>query len=122
MIELTRHYGSGPLSITEISRKTQVPVKYLEQLIIPLKKAKLIKSIRGPKGGHMLALPPEEINVWDVLVTLESKMTLVDCVADPSACANSANCPIRPLWGKAYRAMIEPFKQTNLLDILRMNE
>jgi Rrf2 family protein len=55
MLELAKNYGKGPISMSDISRNLDIPIKYLEQLIIPLKKADLINSVRGPKGGHMLA-------------------------------------------------------------------
>jgi len=118
MLELTKNYGKGPISISEISRKQKIPAKYLEQLIIPLKRANLIKSVRGPKGGHMLSKSPDKINLWDLLLLLESKLALVDCLADEAACDNSRNCPVRPVWGKALGAMTDVFKETTLEGIL----
>lgn len=118
MLELTKNFGKGPISISQISKGQNIPVKYLEQLIIPLKKARLITSVRGPRGGHMLAKPPEEINIWEVLVLLESKSTLVDCLGDESACENSSDCPVRPIWGKAYQAIVSIFSETSLRDVL----
>jgi Rrf2 family iron-sulfur cluster assembly transcriptional regulator len=109
MLELSKHYGKGPMSMTEISKHQGIPMKYLEQIIIPLKKANLVTSVRGPKGGHMLARPPDEISLWDILVLLESRMALVDCLADSGVCANTPTCPIRPVWAEAYRAMKKVF-------------
>jgi len=63
MLDLAQHYDEGPIQMNEISKRQNISVKYLEQLIIPLKKANFIKSVRGPKGGHMLARPPEEIAI-----------------------------------------------------------
>ena len=120
MLELTKNYGKGPISMSEISRNQSIPVKYLEQLIIPLKKAKLITSVRGPKGGHMLSRPPERISVWEVLLLLESKLTFVDCLSDEKACESSGNCPIRPVWGQALEAMRNLFKATTLKDVLEL--
>ena len=73
MVELAEHYGEGPTSTSAISKNQHIPLKYLEQLIIPLKKAKLIKSVRGPKGGHMLSKSPRDISVLEILNLLESK-------------------------------------------------
>ena len=75
MLELAKQYGKGPISMSDISKNQKIPIKYLEQLIIPLKKAKLITSVRGPKGGHMLAKAPQEINLWEILLRLESKFS-----------------------------------------------
>jgi Rrf2 family protein len=118
MVELARHYGKGPVSMTEISKKQNIPVKYLEQIIIPLKKANLVSSIRGPKGGHKLARPPEQVNVWEVLLLLESKLTLVDCITNKSACENVGTCVVRPLWARAHEAIMKIFKETTLKDLL----
>ena len=122
MLELTKNYGRGPISISEISRNQNIPVKYLEQLIIPLKKANLIKSVRGPKGGHMLSKSPNEINLWELLLLLESKFSLVDCLVDEDACENTQKCPVRPVWGKALEAMAQVFKETTLVGILQEAE
>ena len=118
MVELAKNYGKGPVSMTEISKKQDIPVKYLEQIIIPLKKANLVSSIRGPKGGHVLSRPPDQVNVWEVLLLLESKLTLVDCLTNKSACKNVGTCVVRPLWSKAYEAIMKLFKETTLKDLL----
>ena len=118
MLELAKNYGKGPISMSDISRNLDIPIKYLEQLIIPLKKADLINSVRGPKGGHMLAMAPNEINLWNVLTLLETKFSFVDCLTDQNACDSTANCPIRPIWGKAFQGMTKLFKETSLQDVL----
>lgn len=120
MLELAKNYGKGPVSISAISRTQNIPVKYLEQLIIPLKKANLIRSLRGPKGGHMLSKSPDNINIWDVLLLLESNPALVDCLVNEEFCENSANCPVRPVWGKALEAMMCVLRETTLDGILKM--
>ncbi len=119
MVELAGNYGEGPLSMGAISRNQGIPVKYLEQLIIPLKKAGLIGSVRGPKGGHMLTKPPSRINVWEVISLLETRVLLLDCLNDPEVCEHIDDCLIRPVWGKAYNAMKRIFEETSLQDILR---
>jgi len=122
MLELAKNFGKGPISMSDISRNQNIPVKYLEQLIIPLKKADLINSVRGPKGGHMLSQSPDKINVWDILNLLETKLSFVDCLADESLCENSSGCPIRPIWGKAFNSMMKLFKETSLKDVLSSSE
>jgi len=82
-----------------------VSVKYLEQLIIPLKKAGLIKSVKGPKGGHMLARPPGKITVGEVVSVLEGGVDLTACLGDSSICDRSEECLIRSTWAEASKAM-----------------
>jgi Rrf2 family protein len=120
MLELAKQYGKGPISMSDISKNQKIPIKYLEQLIIPLKKAKLIISVRGPKGGHMLAKTPQDINLWEILLRLESKFTFVDCLGDETCCESIPTCPIRPVWGKAFDAMKTIFKDTTLVDVLNL--
>lgn len=122
MLELAKNYGEGPISVSDISKKLNIPVKYLEQLIIPLKKAALVSSVRGPKGGHMLSRPAEEISLWRILTLLETKFSFVDCLTDDGVCDNVATCPIRPFWSEAFKGMRELFSKTSLLDVLLSSE
>jgi len=122
MLELAKNYGEGPISVSDISKNLDIPVKYLEQLIIPLKKADLVNSVRGPKGGHMLSRPAEEISLWHILTLLETKFSFVDCLTDDGVCDNVVSCPIRPFWSKAFRGMQELFRETSLLDVLHSSE
>lgn len=122
MLELAKNYGEGPISVSDISKNLDIPVKYLEQLIIPLKKADLVNSVRGPKGGHMLSRPAEEISLWHILTLLETKFSFVDCLTDDGVCDNVVSCPIRPFWSKAFRGMQDLFRETSLLDVLHSSE
>jgi Rrf2 family protein len=122
MIELARNYGKGPMSIAEISRKQRIPLKYLEQIIIPLKRAKLVASVRGPRGGHMLSAPPGRISLWDILFLLESKSSLVDCLAEGGTCEHISYCPVRPVWHQALEAMTKVLKKTTLQKILESHD
>ena len=118
MVELAKNYGKGPVSMMEISKQQNIPVKYLEQIIIPLKKANLVSSIRGPKGGHMLAKPPDQVNVWEVIILLESRLTFADCLTKEGVCEMAETCVVRPLWTKAYEAIMKLFSETTLKDLL----
>jgi len=122
MLELAKNYEKGPISMSDISNNQKIPVKYLEQLIIPLKKGNLVTSVRGPKGGHMLSKSPKKINVWEVLTLLESKLFIVDCLGNENVCENSRDCLIRPIWRKAFQSMVDIFKDNNLKDILKISE
>ena len=122
MLELTKSYGKGPVSMSEIAKRQAIPLKYLEQLVIPLKKAGLINSVRGPKGGHMLSRSHEEINLWELLNLLESKYTLVDCVDNgENGCDHIVDCPLRLVWGKAYETLMKQFQETTLDDVLKLS-
>ena len=98
MIDLAQHYADGPVSLAEIAKRQDLSAKYLEQLIILLKGAGLIRSVRGRRGGYMLARRPEDISVGEIVETLEGKLSVVDCVLEPELCYRSIECPTRDIW------------------------
>ena len=118
MLELAEHFHEGPLHLTTVARHQGISVKYLEQIIIPLKKAQYVKSVRGPKGGHSLARPPEEITVGEIVALLEEGMSLVDCSDNGDACERSAFCPTRLIWQEASEAMFAKLGSITLADLL----
>ena len=122
MVDLAQHYDDGPVSINEIARRQDISPKYLEQLIIPLKKKKHIKSVRGPKGGHMLARPPEEITVGEIVKTLEEETGLVHCIENPESCKRVSICPTRNIWKIAKEAMFNKLNAVTLLEIVKANK
>ena len=118
MADLAKHYDEGPVQIGSIARRQDVSVKYLEQLIIPLKKSGFIKSIRGPKGGHMLSRPPDEITVGEIVKVLEGGIDLTGCVEEVGSCERSGQCMIRKVWEEASNAMYETLNSKCLTDII----
>ena len=122
MIELAGHYDDGPVRIGEIAARQGISVKYLEQLIIPLKKANYVKSVRGRKGGHMLAKPPGEITVGEIVEILEGGINLSECVENPEICDRSATCLTRGIWETATGAMSRELNAVTLSDIIKPND
>ncbi len=74
---------NGPIHLANVAKRQGISVKYLEQIIIPLKKANYIQSVRGPKGGHILAKPPEEITMGEIVALLEDGASLAACSDNP---------------------------------------
>jgi Rrf2 family iron-sulfur cluster assembly transcriptional regulator len=122
MLDLAQHYDDGPVQVGDIARRHDISVKYLEQLIIPLKKANYIKSVRGPKGGHVLAKPPEEITVGEVVKVLEGGISLADCIENPDICDRSETCLTRGIWETATRAMSRELNSMTLSDMAKGNK
>ena len=122
MLDLAQHYGESPIQIGEIARRQDISVKYLEQLIIPLKKADYIKSVRGPKGGHMLAKPPEEISVGEIVELLEGGINLTNCIENPDTCDRSETCLTRGIWETATKAMHQKLNSITLSDMVKGNK
>jgi Rrf2 family transcriptional regulator, iron-sulfur cluster assembly transcription factor len=119
MLDMAQHYHDGPIHLANIARRQGISVKYLEQIIIPLKKANYVKSVRGPKGGHILAKPPEEITVGEIVVLLEEGSTLAACSDHDEACERSPTCLTRRLWQEAAQAMFDKLHSVTLADIMK---
>lgn len=119
MLDMAQHYDQGPVQLGDIAKRQAVSVKYLEQIIIPLKKANYIKSIRGPKGGHVLARPPEEITVAEIVALLEEGTSLAECADDARVCERADICPTRLLWKEAAEAMFDKLQSITLADLVR---
>ncbi|MBW1710424.1 MAG: Rrf2 family transcriptional regulator [Deltaproteobacteria bacterium] len=122
LFDLARHYGQGPVNIGDIAKRQDISVKYLEQIIRPLKKAKLVESVRGPKGGHILAKNPADISLGQIVRLLESGDELVECVEDPLKCERSSDCCVRKAWQEATIALYDKLNSTFLIDLLMYEE
>ena len=98
MIYLAQHDGEGPQSLKAIA-ELGTPEAYLEQLLGSLRRADLVKTVRGAQGGYQLSRPAGEITARDILEAMEGPFSLSDCVGDPDAsCARSGNCPAKSVW------------------------
>ena len=122
MLDMAQHYREGPIQLGDIAKRQEVSVKYLEQIIIPLKKAHYIESVRGRKGGHILARPPEEITVGEIVALLEEGSGLVKCAKDTTLCERVDICPTRLLWKEAYEAMFDRLEAVTLADLVEKAE
>lgn len=118
MVDLATEYGNGPVSIGALAALQGVSEAYLEQLIGSLRRAELIRSVRGASGGYVLSRPPEAMNVGEILRVLEGSTDLVDCVSGTSVdCENACNCSARPLWLKLQAKINTVLNETSLADM-----
>ena len=118
MLDLAAHHDQGPTPLREIAKRQDLSVKYLEQLIIPLKAAGYIRSVRGARGGYTLARKPDKISVGQIIKVLEGGLSLVDCVEDPKVCEREKNCPTREIWLRMSERLMEELSSLTLRDVL----
>jgi len=118
MLDLAAHHNQGPTPLREIAKRQDLSVKYLEQLIIPLKAAGFICSVRGAKGGYTLAQKPDKISVGEIIGILEGGLSLVDCVEDPKVCRREKECPTRDIWIRISGRLMEELSSLSLQDVL----
>jgi Rrf2 family protein len=123
MLELALKYDRGPQHIVKISRAQAIPQRFLEQILLLLKRAGYLKSKKGPKGGYYLAKPPAEINVAEVIRVLEGPLAPIDCVSVMAhePCPMEATCGLRWLWKDVRDSVAEILERTTFADLVRLN-
>jgi Rrf2 family cysteine metabolism transcriptional repressor len=120
MTQLSRSYGDGLLSLTEISRVEQLPLPYLEQLVGELRRANLVEGTRGLHGGYRLTRPPGDITVGEIYRALEGPIAPVECTAEdylPGSCAVEDGCLSRSVWSRVQESISQVLDSTTLADL-----
>jgi Rrf2 family protein len=118
VLEIAVSQGGGPVQIKTIARRQDISVKYLEQLVAMLKSAGFVRSIRGAKGGYMLAKPANQIKLSDVFNALEGPVTPVECLEDENYCARVADCATRQVWAEVQKAIEKVLQSMTLQDLV----
>lgn len=109
------------VSLKSIADRQGISENYLEQLMAALKKAELVKSIRGAQGGYTLTRPATEISVGDLLRVLEGPLTLVECVSNTESCGSGScnKCVTKNVWEKISDSMNEVVDSITLEDLVK---
>jgi len=119
MLNLAHNYNNGndAIILKNVSDSEEISIRYLEQIIIPLKINKLVKSIRGAGGGYILARHPSQIQLSDILNSLEGTMSLVECVEDDDYCNRVDVCATHEVWKEASSMLQDYFESLTLQDL-----
>jgi len=118
IIELAQNDSNKPLQLKIIAQRQEISVKYLEQLMAILRSAGFVRSIRGSKGGYVLAKAPNQIKLNEVLHRLEGTVTTVECVENEDYCSRSADCASRYLWVQVEQAIEKVLEAITLQDLV----
>src|SRR6266516_5265525 len=126
MVELARHGGGEPIPLAEIAARGGLPLAYLEHLVARLRKAGLVDSRRGSRGGYMLARSPAEITMAEVVSALEGSIAPIECISqgpDGSiVCTRESDprhvCPTKLLCTRVRFAIVRTLQETTLADLL----
>jgi Rrf2 family transcriptional regulator, cysteine metabolism repressor len=119
LLDLAERYGDAPVPSHDIAARQHVPGPFLDQLLMTLRRAGLVRSTRGPRGGHMLSHPPEEVTLGQAIDILEGQAAQMECFSAPETCEHSFGCPIRSSLLRAEDAMREVLDGTTLADMVR---
>lgn len=107
MLDLALNKDNGLALLKDIALRQDISQKYIWHIMDTLKAAGLVNSVRGSRGGYILAKAPEQITLKDILSVLEGSMCLVDCVESPSLCKRSSFCVTRDVWGEVTQRIRE---------------
>lgn len=121
MLELSRRYQQGPVHSREISKAQEIPQRFLQQILLLLKRAGYLKSRKGQHGGYVLSKPPAEINVAEVIRVMDGPLAPIDCVSVMAheTCPMEGTCGLRWLWKDVRDAVAEILEATTFDDLVR---
>jgi Rrf2 family protein len=120
-LHLARRAAEGPVTGRDIAAQERLPADYVEQILLRLRRAEVIRSVRGARGGYMLAKPASEITIRDVIHASELETFDLHCLSHPvgeDRCSASHNCSIRPVWVMLQHKIDDVLESVHLSDLL----
>ena len=121
MFVLALEQDKGPIPLKLIANRQNISMQYLEQIFSALKKANLVKSVRGAQGGYLLAKNAKDITVGDVLNVLEGPVSISECMLDEDICENSNTCVTKGVWEKIKKGIEDVTYSITLQDMIDDN-
>jgi Rrf2 family protein len=118
MLALARTHGHGSTFLKDIVERENLPGTYLEQLMVPLRKAGIVQGVRGAKGGYTLSRPPAEIPVLAIIEALEGPLQLAECPGGSGCCGRTDTCSLQELWAEGNAALILIYQGISLAALL----
>jgi Rrf2 family protein len=114
LLDLAEHGDAGPVPSHDIAARQHVPGPFLDQLLMTLRRAGLVRSTRGPRGGHLLGAPPEQITMAQAIDVLEGQAAQMECFSAPETCEQSFGCGIRGALLRADAAARQVLEETTI--------
>lgn len=119
MLEIARQSRDGsPVSLAQVAKADDLPRRYLEQLVIALKRDSLLRGVSGKEGGYYLTRPPAEIKIGEIIEAAIGPVRIVDCVGDPGECLKSDLCECRVIYSLINQRITEALNEFSLADML----
>ncbi len=121
LVDLGSHYGEGPILLKEIVNRQGVSKKYLEQILLPLKNAGIVRAVRGSRGGYSLVRDPKNLRMIEIYRTLEGTSPFTPCLESGQECPYglAKSCPTKALWKRLNASMETVLNETTLADLIR---
>lgn len=124
LLHLVEHANGRPVQLAGVAERQAIPRKYLEFIMVDLKKAGLVISRRGPGGGYVLSRPPSEISFVEVIRAIDGPIALVPCASENfyarcGDCHDEATCAIRRVLARVRESAVDILGNTSLADAAR---
>ena len=114
LVELAMRYGDGPVQTAAIAYRQGIPEPYLERLMSTLNKSGFVHSRRGPQGGHLLARPPQSVNLYEIMRELDGNSSPMDCLTLPTDCMFADSCAQKEIWQSVEDSIQQVLEGTTL--------
>lgn len=117
---LARNPDDKPLTIQSIAEQENIPIRYLEQIMVRLRRDGILESVRGPGGGYSLGIPPDRLSIGRILRTLEGEFAVVWCADEnaPQSCEHEDDCIARPLWAAVSSTLADILDRITLQELI----
>lgn len=122
MLDIALTGGEEPVSLRDVARRQDISDKYLEQIITPLSRAGLVRSVRGAGGGYLLTRAPEEYTVGEILRVLEGSLAPVTCAESKGCCGRADRCVTQEVWEQVAQAVSSVVDHITLADLVKRYE
>ncbi|MGK7344423.1 MAG: Rrf2 family transcriptional regulator [Candidatus Nitrospinota bacterium M3_3B_026] len=124
IVDIAMKGGGAPVSLGLIAQRQELSQNYLEQLFVKLRKADLVRSVRGPGGGYMLARGPSQITIGQIFAAVDESLTLIECAGETAAgeegfCSRADDCVTQALWSKLCQHFNSLLFSITINDVIR---
>ncbi|NOZ85802.1 MAG: Rrf2 family transcriptional regulator [Deltaproteobacteria bacterium] len=120
LARLAANKGDKPISVSTLAGEEDLSRDYVEQLLLRLRRAGIVRSTRGVQGGYKLSRKPEDVGVGDVIRALEGKIFEIPCKRRPGGCAKKQDQTLLPLWSDLERRIAEYLDGMSLAEVIEM--
>ncbi|MDR3640987.1 MAG: Rrf2 family transcriptional regulator [Humidesulfovibrio sp.] len=117
LLDLAIHDANAPIRTADISERTGVSARFIEQILKPLKKEALVQSTRGASGGYVLSEKPQDISLARVIRAIEGGLSLTHCCENPESCLRSETCRSHRAWQRVTWVMEAEFEGISIKDL-----
>ncbi|MBD3393691.1 MAG: Rrf2 family transcriptional regulator [Chitinivibrionales bacterium] len=118
LVEIGRNYGHGPTKRKDICKNQELSDSYLENILIALKTAGILDTIRGARGGYVLCRPPSRVTMYDIAIALEGSQAAVECLDNDAMCSRTGACATQDVWRAVRLAEERILKETTVEDLV----